>query len=73
MKSRKKRELEEERMEGMRKDRRRVGEREQQQRHRDKIREVRLANGWRPFQKRVSLQFLSWLQRKADLPIETYQ
>lgn len=57
--SREKRELEEERMKGMRKDRQRVGNRERQQRQRDKMREIRVAAGWKPFQKRVSLGFLS--------------
>jgi hypothetical protein len=57
--SREKRELEEERMKGMQKDRQRVGNRERQQRQRDKMREIRVAAGWKPFQKRVSLGFLS--------------
>ena len=56
--TREKRELEEERMKAMREDRRRVDDRERQQRHRDKVQERRVANGWKPNQKRVSLLFL---------------
>jgi len=45
-------------MKAMREDRRRVDDRERQQRHRDKVQERRVANGWKPNQKRVSLLFL---------------
>jgi hypothetical protein len=45
VKCREKQELEEERTKAMQKDRQRVGKRERQQRHRDKIQEIRVANG----------------------------
>jgi hypothetical protein len=53
-KTREQRKLAEDRMVAMRKDRRRALDRERQQVHRDKVRDLKVANGWKPGQKRVS-------------------
>lgn len=53
-KTREQRTLAEDRMVAMRKDRQRALDRERQQVHRDKVRDRKVANGWKPGQKRVS-------------------
>jgi hypothetical protein len=53
-KTREQRKLAEDRMVAMQKDRRRTLDRERQQVHRDKVRDLKVANGWKPGQKRVS-------------------
>ena len=52
--TREQRELEEDRKTAMKRDRRRAYDRERQQEHREKVRERKVANGWKPGQKRVS-------------------
>jgi hypothetical protein len=52
--TRERRELEEDRMTAMKKDWQRAHDREQQQEHREKVQERKVANGWKPGQKRVS-------------------
>lgn len=54
-KTREARMLADERRAAMRKDRRRVQERDRQNRHREKKRNIKIASGWRPNQKRVSV------------------
>lgn len=52
--SRQQRQLETERLTAQRKDRLRVEDRERQQIRRAKVRARKIANGWKPFEKRVS-------------------
>lgn len=57
-KTREQRELSAERAEAMRKARQRAGDCERQQRHRDLIHNMKVASGWKPNQKHVSLRLI---------------
>jgi len=48
------RQLDDERTQAMRKDQQRASDRERQQLHRARVRDRKIANGWKPSQKRVS-------------------
>lgn len=53
--TREERERQEERASAIQQDRQKMHDQERQQKHRDGIREIKVANGWKPHQKRVSI------------------